>query len=397
MFARVRNFVRNHWRKAVFGGMAGYAFVELTRLAARRYLTYQETRSRSYLRSLKKQQLFDMMEENFTSTFRTWFELMKENIKRNLNAEKITDMLKKGEGQKYENWMELKMVAFTNIICLVYGSAMLSVLVRIQVNVISGLLFKQMDEVPPGLEDFGGAGDGPGLHRITDDLQQKYMGLTRFLCTRGMDMLCSYIYETAHGVVSRLSLKQQFTISDIEQIFYVIRGQKLSDESKKLSVNDWHPIKEAYKYIFTGDYSDYLNLRQDNYAIVTEHPEEAFLRTLMCETFDLIESEDGKTILQFLETLGINHYLDKISEFLTTFPQTADASQISEESGTTHAPFEPELPQPAAPLAKLIPIMNAFIELEPAEDPWANVLLTNESLRSFSANVYESYCSKQFD
>ncbi|CAL8078198.1 unnamed protein product [Orchesella dallaii] len=398
MLGRLRNFVKNNWKKVLFGGIGGYVFVGLTRLAANRYLTYQETRSRSLLRSIKKQQLFEMMEENYITTFRTWFELMKENIKRNLNAEKVTDMLKKGHGQKYENWMELKMVAFTNILSLVYGSAMLSLLIRIQVNVISGLLFKQMEEVPPGLEDFGGAGDGLGPRRITDDLQQKYMSLTRYLCTKGMDGLCSYIYETAHGVVSRLSLKQKFTVADVEQMFQIIKDQKLNEDSKKVGVQDWHPIKDAYRYMFSEELIKRYILPQEA-CIKTETDEEKFLRTVMCETHDLIEAEDAKTILQFLETLGLNHYLDKISEFLYSFPQAvdSDASRISEEYGSTDPPLESELGEPAAPLAKLIPIMNAFIELETADDPWANTLLTNESLRSFSANVYESYCSKQLD
>lgn len=421
---RLRRFLQRNLGRITLGAICVPIFIRLTRMAARRYITYQTMKTHDLLLRYKKQRMFELMEENFESSFKKWHELMMSTIKTTLNAEKHMDLLRSGDGtRKLENWMEMKIIAFANIWAIIYGTSMLSILLRIQLNVISGLLFKQMELVPPGLEeteniDIGGAGDASSHpnHFVTEELQQEYMMLTRYLCTDGIRALCELLRTKCRYIIANLSLKQKLTIADIEQLLVQVRNKELKytpinlesdDDSSEEVPNDWDPISEAWYFMLSKRLTKrYLYPPKGQWK--SDSSRDLLFKTLIGEAFDLVKSDDTKNLLKFLETQGLNHYMDRLSDFLSAMPPDASTSsaggtgteQSSASSGEGLLSEDSELSffnDPAAPVAKLIPVMNSFVNLPFNQDPWAVLLLNQESLKSYSANIYESYSSKEFD
>lgn len=400
MFARVRRFFQRNMGRIVFGVITVPLIYRMTRFAARHYLTYQRQRTHELAQKYKKQQMFEMMEEGFGRTFATWYEIMRETIREHLSADTYADQLKNGSGDKLENWIELKIVAFSSLLSHIYGSSMLTVLLRAQVNVISGILFKQLEHTPENLDILGRAGRAPEAeqskrHMISDEIQQEYMSLTRYLCTDGVKSLCNLMHEKCRQIVGTLSLKQKMTVEDLEQLFTAIRNKDLRDDAE---VSDWCPITESWHYMFSNDTKlQYLYPPQASSRSCWVNEREAFLRTLFGEAYDLVNAEDSRTILKFLETQGINFYLDRISDFINSVNQPGDndLSHSMDSSFSSEHTLSNE--EPSAALAKLIPVMNSFVSVPYNDDMWATLLLHNESLKNYSANIYESYSSKQFD
>lgn len=405
MFGRLRRFLQRNFGKIVVGAVAVPLLMRLAGYAARQYLEYRSVRRHELLKKYKKQQLFEMMEETFSSTFKNWFNLMKDSIKEELNAEMYTELLKNDGNNKLANWSELKVLAFSRILSMVYGSAMLTVLLRTQVNVISGLLFRQMEEgqanpeeISPGearlAADPGGGGDvtvTANSFKISEEVQQEYMILTRHLCTNGIKLLCRMMHEKSERAIGNLSLKQKLTVSDVQNLLAAICSKKLGEDEDEV-LDDWCLITEAWRFMFSDEVRKSFIYPPESFgkkrALSEKH---MFLRMLICEAFDVVNGEDARIIMKFLEAQGINHYLDRVGDFL----ETVRTESQNTPGASSQIPSEANFYTDRAPLAKLIPVMNSFIDIPFDEDTWTQLLLNNESLRSFSANIYESYSSKQ--
>lgn len=380
----------------------------LTGYVARRYIAYKSQKVHQNLSIYRKQRLYELLEESFEADFAKWYQLMKETIKQTLDAEKYADLLKKGEGDRMAHWDEMKLIAFANILTLVHGASMLTVVLRTQLNVIGGLLFQQQDKCPLGMEDIEGGGDAssPSSHDgafvLTEQVQEEYMMLTRYLCTDGVQRLAELMLQKTRKIVSSMSLKQKLNVPDIEQILVTIRSRELLYAPINLNLiegddaedNEWCPINEAWHYMLPLKLTKKFLAPADQRFWQCGTQLERFVRELVGESYDIIRAADVTTLFKYLEAQGRNNYLDRISDFLNSIPAASGESDQSQASEPEH---DPPLPtEPCAPFAKLIPLMNSFINVPFAEDTWASILVHDSSLKAFSANVYESYSDKEF-
>lgn len=397
---RARRFLVRNWGSITVGAIAVPTFLRLTEIASQRYITYTTERTHQMLLRFKKQRMFEMMEETFPESFKTWHSLMKQSIKEVINAEKHMEMLKQRKGNKMDHWLELKVYAFTTVNVLVFGSSLLSILLRIQTNVISGLLFKQMEYIPAGLEELGQGDGSPHIGVITESVQQEYMKLTRYLCTTGIKRMCVSMFDKTYKALENLQLKHKLTVADVDR--YLINACKASRSfqpiHQELEIdiandrNDWCPIKEAWFYMIDMEDTKELFCGSSQTQI-HETNTDVLLRNLLGEAYDLVRSKDTVKLLKYLEINGRNNYLDRIAEFVNSLPPNLTTDATNSEDGLT-LEAESEFAAQAVYVAKLIPFMNSLIDVPFEDDSWIDILLKNSSLKTFSANIYESYSDK---
>jgi hypothetical protein len=370
MFRRAKGFVQNHWKKVVFGGIAiqiaGYGF----RYATNRLLEYQDDQARLYWKKIKKQQHFESLEQNVIITFRELVQVMKYTVITTLDAEALQEGLRNNQIQnKVEAWNELKIIAFTRTLATIYGTSLLYVLLRIQISIIGGYLVNE-NASAQNVELNGTVNSNS--EKISGEVQRKYLSMANHLATSGIVSIINSIKEKVKSVVSQLPLKQTFSGSDLEQTFWTII-RKDSVEEKSLE----NPFVSSWKYIFPNELLQDRTFFRVSDSSLLECSD--IYRKLICETYDLLESEDVKDILRFLESHGVSHLVDRVTETLESVPV-----ESSVESGEVFS--EPKIAFP-----KLISFMNSLHLTDVLDDPWIGLLINSDSVRVMSANIYEAF------
>jgi len=375
MFQRAKTFVQNHWKKAVVGGIVFQVAGIGIRYATNRLLLHQEDQARLYWLKVKKQQHFENLEENCIITFRELVEIMKTTIVTTLDAETLQERLRTNQIQnKVEAWNELKLIAFIRTLSTIYGTSLLYVLVRVQLSVLGGYLWTAQSG-SPGRSSSSREGLKTSGVKISPELQKKYLQLAHYLATEGIVKIIECIKVKVSAVVSNLPLKQAFSGTDLEQTFWaIIRKEQVNDQELP------SPWKNSWKYIFPNE------LLQDTSVF---QPEQPFLnstdiyRKLICETYDLLESDDVKDIMRFLESHGVSNLVDRVTDTLESVP-------VESSSDCMEVFTEPKIAFP-----KLISFMNSLHLIDVLDDPWVNLLISSESVRVMSANIYEAFSADE--
>jgi peroxin-3 len=412
MLSRVKTFVRNHWKKVVIGGavvqIAGYGI----RYAANRFIEYHTEQAQELWKKVEKRQHFENMESTFASSYIALIPSLRETFIRSLDVDSLTDSLKNGIANKLEIWDRLKVIAFSRILVTIYGTSLLSVLLRIQLSVIGGYLFQEAgtNQRQATMRNV----DGVILSHVTaidTDLQHKYLSLANYLVQGGMEELCAFVTTKVESVVGHLSLKQKVTISDLEEIFWsIVSAIKIEAEpgntntSLQFSNQCEDPTKHPWKYIFPVNILESQDYFRNTVQPITPHYEPPDLyRRLMYDTFDLLESDDVCGILHSFESHGISHFLDRLAESIQdiSLQNSSMGDSVMESSvdgsgssfaNTNSVDHHNLFREIEVPVAKLIPIMNGVsLSSMTGSDPWITLLVNAESGSTLAANVYESF------
>jgi len=404
MFNRMKTFVKNHWKKAIVGGVAVQVIAYGANYAANRFLAYHEARALDLWKKMKKDEHFSRMEETYLETYSSLLPSLKGSILLNLDSESITQLLKTGTGNnKVELWEELKLLAFSRVLVTIYGSSLLNVILRIQLSVIGGYLFIESNRAEQKHEWRNVNGIVLSNNTAIDkDLQHKYLSLANHLVQAGMEKLCAYIYAKTKEVVGSLSLKQKISINDLEQIFLnIVSKMERDPEATIPSEGNGSPAKYPWKYIFPLDVLEAHDFFRNNVQRCNPHylPPDMYER-LLCDTFDLLDSDDVTGLLGNFESQGISHFCDRVADCLASLSSETQVSQSVLANGSAAGHVGPSadhnhiFSEVQVPVAKMIPILNNLVEGRAQlskTDPWVSLLVNSEGVRLLAANVYESF------
>ncbi|GKV05119.1 hypothetical protein SLEP1_g17160 [Rubroshorea leprosula] len=140
-------------------------------------------------------------------------------IAEELDLSPLTEMLKKGKDQpnslsfseKLELWDRLTILSFTRMVVSVWAVTMLSLYIRVQVNILGRHLY---------IDTACGLGS-PHLHEDADlierDDQQKYLAGADFLANRGMPVLISSVQVAATEVLKGKQLMDFFNTTVLHE------------------------------------------------------------------------------------------------------------------------------------------------------------------------------------
>lgn len=153
--------------------VAGSIF--LAKYGQKKIKNWQERETREFLERARKQQHFECTERTCNQTIQNLSATLLESIQKTLDTDLCIMELQSGAADRIQVWEKFKIMIFTRLSTLVYASAMLTITLRIQLNLIGGYLYKDAQS-------------------IDSTLQQKYLSMCQTLLQNGIQKLSTLIH-----------------------------------------------------------------------------------------------------------------------------------------------------------------------------------------------------------
>jgi len=348
---------RNRRKLAIGGGVIGGLYI-VGRLAERQLVKAREAETALLVERTRKANQFSATESTCRHTLASLMPTLVKQVKEHLNTEGVTELLrsKPGPEEKLKLWERLKVLAITQCLSVIVGSAFLAVMLRTQLNLLAGALYQQeMSTSTPA--------------RMSPALQQAFLNCSHYFVTEGVAQLCESLRSCITSNLS-LPLNARLTISELEahlmQLFDLVRG----DQSG----------------IFSDPAPCFIS-REDLTNLTPEEREK--LMHLLADSLDVLESEDTAELLAVVCRQGLAHILDRVVDHYSISP----LPNMNKASHSTESDSDSGFVSPASvalPLARLLPILSAVLDEEGGE-PWLNHLQESPSLQRQAANVYETF------
>jgi len=397
--AAVTGWVRRNKRRLLFGSAVAGGLVLVGKVVQRRLLQAQEEETRVLLERARRQHHFETTSATCSQTILQVFPSLRQAVEDKLASEPITSSLrsKPPPQNKLELWDKLKVIAFARCSALVLGGVYISLMVRIQLNVLAGYLYQQQVFCSSGFT----ATIGEGKTKISSNIQEKYLEICTRFVSKGMDTLCCHLTDIVQSVTEEISLKQKMSLPDIEKVLTNIFSQVETSE------NERNIFRNPGVYFLPVE--DIIESEQDILTALTIQ-EKNLLKQMFEETLDVLDSEDTISLAISCSRQGVSHLVDRVAEYYATIGMTMDYNQnqstdpISSGKSALHDPslscksalHDSGFVSPAnvsLAVAKLIPILSGLVHNPQEEqDLWLLHLLEDPNMKLLGANVYETFC-----
>ncbi|KAK2157632.1 hypothetical protein LSH36_188g10023 [Paralvinella palmiformis] len=361
MFGNIWNFVKRHRRKFLYTGVVVGGLAVLGRYAKKKLLEYQETEAEECLTHARKQHHFDSNQRTCNMTVLSMLPNLRQTLMVLLSTEELTAELKNKPANKLEIWEKLKILSFTRTILAVYSSCLLTVFLRVQLNIIGGYMY--LDSL---LDQNGGTSEP---YRAQPDVQQRYLAMIQYFLERGIPDIEEVIKTAVCNRLKNISLKHQMSLSDIQNLLSTVRR-----DVEGVSCNQ--TVGSTRSHLIQYLLHDHDELDQACNLSSTE----IMLQQLKYETRDMLESSDFLCVLNGCLDTAFVRLVDYLAGYFRPLETDGTETMINPCSLSM-------------PLAKIIPIMNGLIHTVLADAPNAFVqeLLLKEQVKTFAANVYEAF------
>ena len=376
MLSRIRGFVSRHRRKFILGSIV-FGSVIFIRYTQRKLREWQEKEIKEMFERSKRRQYFECTERTCSQMIMSVALTLRDSVIKVLDTEAIVNKLRTGCNDKITCWNELKVLAIARSTVIIYSYAMLATLIRIQFNVMGGHVYKDIQNSNSSTTE--------------NVVQTKYMSLSSHFMSNGVRKLSSLVKDKVAEITASISLKDELTLRDLEEIYWAITSIISRDSSKD-------PVKNLVEYMLQVDY---------------EEGQGTMLPKLINETLDLLESEEVQNLTQSNIRNGFSLLVDHISAFFTgpptiengksqngiSVPGTSSQNHMSwrEKNSTemNHASSFVNINKVAMPMAKIIPIINGQVPDKPMPKDFQTELLqrlvTSNELKTLGANIYEAF------
>ncbi|KAK4872362.1 hypothetical protein RN001_014391 [Aquatica leii] len=335
VFSKIGSFFNRHRNKFVVGGVVVWGSVLLTRYAQQKLKEWQQHEAKEFFERTRKQQHFESTERTCNQTIINLTNALSESLLKAVNTDEILTELRNNPPHKVELWERLKVLVFTKVSCLIYLSTLLTAVLRVQMNIIGGYLYKD-----------------PSILSI--DLQQKYLSICQELLNSGVRKLVRLFEDEVTKIVGIIPLKRQLKIDELENIFWTIQSA--------IRENADDPLNNLRQY-FTSDGKNDTN---------------GIYNSMIQETADLLDSDEVKMLMSSCISRGFVLLGDQISEFYGPSPSNSNSDFVH--------PSDVKIP-----LAKLIPIINGLVNKNSLPNTLIQQLIINDKVKTLGANIYEAF------
>lgn len=364
MFGSIRNFLRRHSRKLAIGGAIVGTYFGLLKYSKYKIIEWHKQEVQQRMLNSKRKQHYECTEKSCAQAILNLGRCVKNSVLKLIRCQEIVDQLKAGNCDKIACWNELKVNSICKSVLIIYADIMLVLIMRLQMNIISASMFDTSSK--------------PDEERELKRIQEIYLNLTNYFMDGGIQQLSLFVKRKVEEVLRSISLKDEFNLKELEQIYLGIMSSILDDKSGD-------PVKNFRQYVFPQN----LNIENN-----------AKLEDILNITLDLLESQEFQTLMQSNVRSGFVMIVDKISE---TFDKVANksadnSSSMTEEDAESYLIVH-NLENSKLPFAKIIPIVNSLLPDVPADndihDTLLKFLIANHPLKCFGANVFELLCPYQ--
>lgn len=377
MFSSSWGFFKRHKRKFVIGSIIVSSVIFLTRYTQRKLREWQDNEIRMLMEKTKKRQYYENIEKTCNQMILSLAATLRNSVIKENDTETIINQLRDGIANKISSWNQLKILAFTRSAVIIYSYTMLATFLRIQITLISGHMYKNAQNMDNGI--------------IENEVQEKYMTLSSYFIYESVKNLSNLIKSKIVEITASLSLTEQLTLRDLEQICWALTSSISADSSKD-------PVKNFTSYILEK------NIENNDTSIYSK---------LIDQMLDVIESEEVQDLMQKNIRSGFVLLIDHISVYfnnskISNIYDARDATSHSNESNIKNststlqdAAMNDEssefvnINKTTMALAKIIPIINGQVPDNPTSKDiaadWLQHLVLNNELKILGANIYEAF------
>lgn len=335
MYDSVKKFVSRHKRKLIISGALFCSTAYVVYTIKKKIAERKEKETTEYLERCRRQQ-------HYEATENTSNRMISESVKqlhvkyfsKHLRIEDIIDKLKKKNDLAL--WEKMRINVFTRACLLVYAETMLVITLKIQLNLLGGLVYKSLSQDSPP---------------ICSKTQEDYLSLFSYFIEEGIQRLEQYIHVKVNKYVQQVPIQEQYNLQELEKLFFLIQADIASD-----SVSPFRNI--------------------DTYMLY-EVPQvrEALLQDMVDETRELLNNEEIISVARYCTSHGFNKLLDAIT--------------VNMPNRSVNLPNTVKMP-----FAKWLPIVDRSTKItEYGESNLKQNVHLDGKVKILSANVYEAFCS----
>jgi len=285
---------------------------------------------------------------------------IREILTKTLDTESMKEMLKSNPSNKLDLWEELKIMSFTRTLAAVYGTCILSVMLRVQLNILGGYRYLDTFHTPSGQKS-----DSATVNTIPQRVEERYLSLVKQFVERGYLDFINYLRLAVTKEIGSLNLKELVSLDQLSTVMQHIR------ERVECGVNK--PTQSLNPYLLASEQVP------DVTRTTQLLPEDQLLEKLIAETRDIFESNDFHTVLKSTIDRGYHCLLDGLAEHYKE-----QAAQGEPRAGIHDL---------SVALARLIPVVNSLTFTISADAPSSFIqeLLLMDEMKQLAANIYEAF------
>lgn len=382
MLSSIWGFFRRHKRKFAAGGIVLGSVIFLTRYTQRKLREWQDNEIRMLMEKTKKRQHYESIEKTCNQTILSLAATLRGSTIKENDTETIINQLRDGSANKIESWNQLKILAIARPAVIIYSYTMLATFLRIQLSLISGQMYKDAQNMDNGI--------------IGSEVQAKYMALSSYFIYDSIKTLSNLIQNKVVMVTQSLSLTEQLTLRDLEQIYWTLTSCISAESSLD-------PVKNLTYYM----------LQQEN----TENNDTSIYTKLINQLLDISESDEVQDLMQRNVRSGFVLLMDHISVYYNNSPKKENEHNVQDTSQSEHLNLKKStftylqgatnngssefvnINKTTMALAKIIPIVNGQVPDNPTPNDiatnWLQHLILNNELKILGANIYEAFSCSQ--
>lgn len=358
MLYTMKEFVYRHRRKfivtgVVIGGIAlGFRYVH------HKLIQWQEKEALELWGQLRHQNHYDSTEKTCNKTILSLAPTLYEKILIVVDIDGHVQKLKDGVTDKIAVWEELKILSFTKVALMLYCGSMLTITLRIQLNILGGYLYQ-----------YSAGCTEVKKSNLNSDVQQKYLSLCQYFLDTGVKELCGLIEAKVRFVLEGTSLKQNMSLQDIEHVFWAIQSSVSNDCQD--------PIKHFTKYMLSTGAED--------------KSEEEVYNMIVNDTVDLLQTDEVISLASSCISQGFSSVIDQIAEHFAGKKLVTISDQCISKEGVGFV--HPN--KVTIPMAKLIPIVSSIMNKQKgaqnSAELWIIPFVQMEKIKTLGANIYEAF------
>jgi len=335
MYDSVKKFVSRHRRKLIISGalFCGTAYVVYT--VKKKFAEKKEKESREYLERCRRQQHYEATENTSDRMIAEFLkQLYVKYFSTNLRVEDIIEKLKKQNDLAL--WEQMRTCVFTRACLLVYAETMLVVTLKIQLNLLGGLVYKSMSQDSPP---------------ICSKTQEDYLSLFNYFHENGIERLEEYLHDRVIKHVQQVPIAEQCDLQELEKLFFLIQTDIASDADSPFQCIDTYTLHQVPQV------------------------REALLQDMVNETKELLKNQEIISVARYCTGHSFNKLLDAIT--------------VNMPNRSLNLPTTVKMP-----LAKWLPIIDRATKVtESGECSLQQNVHLDGKVKVLSANVYEAFCS----
>lgn len=176
IFSKIRNFFQRHRNKFLVTGVVVTSAYLASRYAQYKIRESQERATKDFLEKTRKSQHFQSTERTCNQTIMSLSLTLNDTLAKIINTEEIVVELRSNPPNRIELWDNLKILVISRVSTLIYTNTLLAIILRIQLNLVGGYLFKDTNS-------------------ISSELQQKYLSLCHILLENGLKQISKIVTE----------------------------------------------------------------------------------------------------------------------------------------------------------------------------------------------------------